>query len=111
MQGWLVLILAAIVAGTAISSKPDHSTFPEVLTASFDTAFGQPQQFANKRLTRSISDLKCSTAPDGCKALIAEKMTVDYEDVIIANNAGIMFDGYRVARCIGAANTWFCFDG
>lgn len=110
MNGWFILVIATVVAGTAISSKPHHSTFPEVFMASFKSAFGPTQQFADKKLTKAISDLKCTTAADGCKSMIARGLVTRYSDKILFNMAQITFDGHRVARCFGTANMWFCFD-
>lgn len=110
MDNWFLATIAFIILGTAISSKPHHSTFDEISSASFNSAFGPTQQFSDSRLVNAIRDLKCSTSPDGCRDLIREKLTTRYTDIIIANIANLTFDGHDVARCVGAGNMWVCFD-
>ncbi|WP_166507164.1 hypothetical protein [Frigidibacter mobilis] len=102
--------IAFVIVGTSISSKPHHSTFDEVFSASFDSAFGVTQQFSESRLRKSIADLKCTTSADGCRDLIRQNMTVSYTNIVVANLASITFDGHDVANCVGAANMWICFD-
>lgn len=110
MDNWFLATIAFIILGTAISSKPHHSSFDEIFSASFNSAFGPTQQFSDSRLVNSIRDLKCSTSPDGCRELIREKIAIKYTNIVIANLAKLTFDEHEVANCVGAGNMWVCFD-
>ncbi|MDN3517544.1 hypothetical protein QWY84_07985 [Aquisalimonas lutea] len=103
-------LIACIIAGTAVGSKPHHSTFDDLYGDSVELAFGQSGEFGNSRLAREIAELKCRTAADSCESRIRDRLQVRYTDYFVANAADVSFEGHHVGRCVGLANMWLCGD-
>jgi len=102
---WLAI---AVIAGAAVITKPDESSFTQYINNELRKEFANPSQMSDDGLGALIQ-LGCVFAAGDCATFVQSFMRYGIEDYVVVKVAAVRL-GDGGLDCVGAFQNWWCFN-